>query len=154
MKTFCVPSRKSICPTPLLHQGVMLTTNMLQLGIWFPVGGRTILKEDEYRKEFDLRRSENEPEYKAALSALLEIHRDNQHFLAVISMRWCSLTYRLVTAKRVWLGIYYGERTLLTYSHKNDGRPTYNFCECWETPERDQKVWEDRFNDAILAALK
>ena len=153
MKTFCVPSHKSICATPLIHQGVLLTPEMFEHGIWYPAGGSTTEKEDEYRKEFDLRRSGNESEYKAALSALLAIHNDNQHFVAVISMRWCSLTYRLVTARRVWLAVYYAEQPVLSYSHVNR-HSLEKFVSIWENPEHDQRVWEERFGSAIIAALK
>lgn len=153
MKLFCVPSHKSICLTPLEHQGVMLTPEMFQHGIWFPAGGGTTEKEDEYRKEFDLRRSQNEAEYKAALGALLSILNDNKRFMAVVSMRWCSLTYRLVTARRVWLTIYRGKRSVLDYSHIN-GHPLDNFCSNWENPEKRQIVWEERFHKALEVASK
>lgn len=153
MKVYCVPSHHSIKPNPAHEQGVLLTLKMLEKGIWFIGGGNTHSTEQKYVSEVSYYRSKNEAEYMAALKALLKIHSDNQHFRAVVSMRWCSLTYRLVTAKRVWLTIFYAERAWCAYSHKPGDHATHNFCECWAgEAELDQKAWEGRFNNDINLA--
>jgi hypothetical protein len=154
MRTFCVDSHHKINGAPLLQQGVMLNPDMLQPGIWFPAGATSESYDDHYRQDFKLQRSENQAEYTAALRALLGIHNDNQHFMAVVSMRWCTLTNRLVTAKRVWLSIFHGTDRILTFSHTKDGRDLHNFTGYWrEPPEPSQIVWEDRFNSAILDVM-
>jgi hypothetical protein len=155
MKTFCVPSHKLIDINPLDHQGVVLITDMLKNGIWFNAGGSTDENENRYLKEIELRRSENEPEFQAALRALLKVHNDERHIFAVISIRWCSLTYRLVTARRVWLSIYAGRRTLRTFSHTNQGDQIHalaNFLDSWDDLELDQAVWETRFAEIVKPA--
>lgn len=153
MKTFCVPSHKSICASPLSEQGVQLQQDMLGNGIWYAIGGESVLRDNEHRTEYILRRSENHDEYAAALKALLTIYNDHSELTAVVSMRWCSLTYRLVTAKRVWLGIYQGEKNILTYSHMRDGYPLYCFCGFWENPEKSPEVWGTRLRRAVRSAL-
>lgn len=150
MKTFCVPSHHSISANPLAEQGVLLAPAMFKNGIWYPTHGSTEEGDNSYEKRIILRRSENQAEYTAVLNALMSVQSDNRTLKAVISMRWCTLTYRLVTSKRVWLGIYRGEKLLKMYSHKQGGSPTYNFCDCWENPEHDQKVWETRFGEVVL----
>lgn len=151
MNLFCVPSHHFICHNPVIRQGVLLNPTLLMEGIWRPAGGNTNIDEDagRYRKELHLWRSDNQAEYTAALNALMTIGDDDSHLTAVISMRWCSLTYRLVTSKRVWLGLYRGQEHLRTYSHADNGQALYNFCDYWENPEYDQKVWEARFMEAV-----
>lgn len=148
MKTFCVPSHHYICSDPASQQGVLLNLEMLTQGIWFPIGGMTNDTEEECRKTIKLRRSENQAEYTAALAALMSILNNDSKLIAVVSMRWCSLTYRLITGKRVWLTLYRKNIVLCSFSHKRD-RPTYNFCECWAEPDYEQHVWEERFKAAI-----
>lgn len=153
MKVYCVPSHHSIKPNPQKEQGVLLTPKMLEQGIWYPANGATVDTKKKYHRSIDYYRSDNEAEYTAALKALLKIHNDNQHFRAVVSMRWCSLTYRLVTTKRVWLTIFYAQRAWCAYSHMPGHNATRNFCECWGgEAELDQKAWERRFNKDIKLA--
>ena len=151
MKIFCVPTHKSICPTPLSEQGVLLVPDMLTKGIWFPVGGSTVEEDFVYHKVYQLRRSENEPEYLAALKALSFVRADDARFTAVVSLRWCSLTYRLITPGRVWLSIYRGRKNVATYSHRANGEPTRNFASCWPDIETDEGVWRNRFSNATSA---
>lgn len=153
MKTFCVPSHHAICSDPISRQGVLLTANMLKHGLWYAVGGHTTTDDNEYTRVFRVWRSQNEAEHFAAMNALMNICSDDPALIAVISIRWCSLSYQLVTSKRVWLGIYHGDRHLLTYSHLENGQAVYNYCACWEDPTHDQEVWEARFTEAISSKL-
>lgn len=161
MQIFCVPSHHDISPTPLNAQGVLLTSAMLEPGIWnHGATDGVVTNDNEYKCEMKLVRSENQPEYTAALSALLDTWNDEEFLkatFAVVSMRWCSMTYRLVTVKRVWLAIYTKDgHQMLKFSHKEAGfgSPTYNFCDCWENPEPKQEVWKERLTNALLKELQ
>jgi hypothetical protein len=136
----------------------MLTSEMLIGGIWFPAGTTVCSDDTSYREDLFLRRSENTPEYTAALKGLMAVFdgHTSDYVVAVVSMCWCSRTNRLVTAKRVWLSIHRNSRVIRTFSHVDDdfAKPTRNFTEFWGDPELDQNVWERRFCESVSEALE
>jgi hypothetical protein len=152
MKVFCVPSHHSICADPLSKQGVLLVPEMFAKGIWYPGGGRGCSESPkEFWEEFRLSRSENEQEYRAALQALAEVVPHNAAaYQAVVSMRWCSMTGRLVIAKRSWLSIFSDDIQVVSYSHKGERHDAMRrFLEVFEEPVLDQAIWRTRFQDDI-----
>jgi hypothetical protein len=152
MRIFCVPSHHSTVPDPLTVQGVLFTASMLERGIWTLDSSSTASSNDNMKRDIQLHRSKNEQEYCVALQALAELEMPHQavSYLAVVSLRWCSMFNCLVLTKRTLISIFFGQAPVAAYSHRGY-HALYNFLDVFDKPMLDQAIWRSRFETDIVA---
>ncbi len=151
MRIICVSSHHDIVPNPESKQGVLLTYDMLMNGIWS--GGKTggSYGDHELKDGVELRRSKNEQEYHSALKGLAEVEPPQAAtYVAVVSLRWCSMLNCLVLPHRVWLKVFSGETAVASYSHKGERHDALGtFLDTFDNPVLDKSVWRTRFKQDI-----
>ena len=163
MKVICVPHARFVTSDPQHHQGVELTREMLAGGIWHTHTAHADVSETTIKSGQKVFRSDQEHQYIAALSALLEIEHDPRTF-GVVSMRWCSETERLIMAEKVWVGIFHGHgnAALIHYSHRISRHQRTvemrTFLEMWEDVDSrvlcDAAWWKVAFANELEKRMR
>lgn len=136
---------------PLEEQGVLVTPGLFEKGIWWHAGGKgNSYLPDEIMVSETYRRSGNQAEYVAALTALMNLSfGSDKRYMAVVSICWDTGNYIFVLPKRAWLTIYHNSNPIVSYSEK-DGHGFRHFLEAWDTPETDQNIWAQRFRSDVF----
>lgn len=126
---------------------------MLANGVWTNPWSSSDNSDDRVRHETILERSKNQQEYLLFLEVLIEMRANSDDLVAALSLGWNSHFHRLVLPKRVWMGIYLGEKPVAYYSHLPGHKPTYSILEFYEKPVFDKDVWRKRIAEDIRSGV-
>ncbi len=151
MRTFCVSSHHTINPQPWETQGVLLAQSMLKNGIWYSDGSGRNTYDNKVQAEVNLQRCNLEQNYLLLLEVLIEMRANPDDLVAALSLQWDSYFDRFLLPKRVWMGIFLGEKPVAYYSHFGGSKPVYSILEFYDKPVFDKDIWRKRFAEDILA---